>query len=360
MMRKLTTVFAAALVLLTLPATVSAQSIRGDSISDNPMYFRLFMPMVLYRSAVSEAITPEQTNEVDNDSLLPIKPLDMGYDNTLAKMIDETLMKIYLEHPELVEMTEAELMDVPGVLPISEDIVSGIHLKDNRTGYGPASVSPERVDSKLRYWKTFGNFQGKYTQSYYSDNWYKGGESNHSILGQINLEADYASNDSIKVIEKKIAAQDGVREVTWQKDLLDIINSNIRKVAGLLLILAMILSLVSFTLINNTIKLTIYAQRFVLYSMKLVGAKWSFIRKPFIRRNLWIGFTSAVLTCIIIWYGLKIGLKYEPWLIMLAEPRIIIPVFAMVTLIGLLITGICALHSVNRFLRMKSGELHYV
>ena len=137
MMRKLTTVFAAALVLLTLPATVSAQSIRGDSISDNPMYFRLFMPMVLYRSAVSEAITPEQTNEVDNDSLLPIKPLDMGYDNTLAKMIDETLMKIYLEHPELVEMTEAELMDVPGVLPISEDIVSGIHLKDNRTGYGP-------------------------------------------------------------------------------------------------------------------------------------------------------------------------------------------------------------------------------
>ena len=176
----------------------------------------------------------------------------------------------------------------------------------------------------------------------------------------IRVEADYACNDSLKLIEKKIAAQEGVREVTWQKDLLDIINSNIRKVAALLLVLAMILSLVSFTLINNTIKLTIYAQRFVLYSMKLVGAKWSFIRKPFISRNLWIGFTSAVLTCIIIWYGLKIGLKYEPWLVMLAEPRIIIPVFAVVMLIGLLITGVCALHSVNRFLRMKSGELHYV
>ena len=176
----------------------------------------------------------------------------------------------------------------------------------------------------------------------------------------IRVEADYACNDSLKLIEKKIAAQEGVREVTWQKDLLDIINSNIRKVAALLLVLAMILSLVSFTLINNTIKLTIYAQRFVLYSMKLVGAKWSFIRKPFISRNLWIGFTSAVLTCIIIWYGLKIGLKYEPWLVMLAEPRIIIPVFAVVMLIGLLITGVCALNSVNRFLRMKSGELHYV
>lgn len=176
----------------------------------------------------------------------------------------------------------------------------------------------------------------------------------------IRLEADYACSDSLKVIEKKIAAKEGVREVSWQKDLLDVINSNIHKVAGILLILAVILSLVSFTLINNTIKLTIYAQRFILYSMKLVGAKWSFIRRPFIRRNLWIGLASALLTCLMIWYGLQLGLKYEPWLIMLAEPRILIPVFGVVTIIGLLITGICALHSVNRFLRMKSGELHYV
>ena len=155
----------------------------------------------------------------------------------------------------------------------------------------------------------------------------------------IRLEADYACSDSLKIIEKKITAKEGVREVTWQKDLLDIINSNIRKVAGILLVLALILSLVSFTLINNTIKLTIYSQRFILYSMKLVGAKWSFIRKPFITRNLWIGLVSAILTCLMILYGLKLGLKYEPWLIMLAEPKILIPVFIVVTLIGLLITG---------------------
>ena len=176
----------------------------------------------------------------------------------------------------------------------------------------------------------------------------------------VRLKADYACNDSLKVIENEISAKEGVREVTWQKDLLDIINSNIRKVAGILLILAAILSLVSFTLINNTIKLTIYSQRFILYSMKLVGAKWSFIRKPFLRRNLWIGFVSALLACAIIWYGLKIGLRYEPWLIMLSEPAILFPVFIVVTVIGLLITGLCALRSVNRFLRMKSGELHYV
>jgi cell division transport system permease protein len=186
------------------------------------------------------------------------------------------------------------------------------------------------------------------------------GTNPFSISMELKMKADYACNDSLKMIEKRISSMEGVREVTWQKDLLDIINSNIRKVACILLILALILSLVSFTLINNTIKLTIYAQRFILYSMKLVGAKWSFIRKPFIIRNLWVGLASATLTCIMIWYGLKIGLRYEPWLIMLAEPKIIIPVFVVVTLIGLLITGICAMHSVNRFLRMKSGELHYV
>ena len=174
----------------------NGMDISFDDISDNPLYYKLFMPLVLYRSAVSEAIVPDAESGADNDSLLPVKPLDLGYDNTLSKMIDEVLVKVYLEHPELVEMTEAELMNVPGVIPISEDITRGIQLKDTRQGYEPASVSPERVRSKRRYWKTFGNFQGKYTQSYYSDNWYKGGESNHSILGQINLEADYAKNQT--------------------------------------------------------------------------------------------------------------------------------------------------------------------
>lgn len=196
MTRKLTIICLALAALLALPVTVYAQPIHGDSISDNPLYYKLFMPLVLYRSAVSEAISPDDMNRADEDSLLPVKPLDLGYDNTLAKMIDEALVKIYLEHPELVRMTEAELMDVPTVIPISEEMASGIQLRDSRTGYEPADITPERVRSRRRYWKTFGNFQGKYTQSYYSDNWYKGGESNHSILGQINLEADYAKNQT--------------------------------------------------------------------------------------------------------------------------------------------------------------------
>ena len=169
-----------------------------DDISDNPLYYRLFMPLVLYGSAVSEAITPEPDNKVEHDDLLPLEPLESDNERTLSKMIDEALVKIYLEHPELVEMTEAELMDVPGIIPISEDMVSGVRIKDIHAGGRAPSDdnSPERARSKQRYWKTFGKFQGKYTQSYYSENWYKGGESNHSILGQINFEANYAKKQT--------------------------------------------------------------------------------------------------------------------------------------------------------------------
>ena len=143
-----------------LPDTIAIPEITFDDISDNPLYFKLFMPLVLYGSAVSDAITPERDDMIDQDNLLPLEPLEEGNDHTLAKMIDEALVRIYLEHPELVRMTETELMDVPGIIPISEEIASGIRLKDSRAvGYAPSDKEPERVRSRLRYWKTFGNFQ---------------------------------------------------------------------------------------------------------------------------------------------------------------------------------------------------------
>ena len=165
-------------------------------ISDNPLYFRLFMPLVMYGSAISEAIVPEPAEQKERDELLPLEPMVDESDRTLSRMIDETLAKIYLEHPELVKMTEEELMGVQSVMPLSEDMATGIRLNETTArGRRPTiEKSPDMAVPKQRYWKVFGNFQGKYTQSYYSDNWYQGGESNHSILGQINMEADYAKN----------------------------------------------------------------------------------------------------------------------------------------------------------------------
>lgn len=203
--------------------------ISFEDLSDNPLYYKLFMPIVLYRSAVAEAITPEENDRRNpDDGLLPLDSLPSAIDMTLARMIDETLVRIYLEHPELVTMTEQELMGVPGIVPISDKMTRGIEV-----GTQLSSVrNPGKEDAldfkrkKPRYWKTFGNFQGKYTQSYYSDNWYKGGESNHSILGQINMEANYAKNNTSldNKLELKLGFYtteiDGERKVRTNDDLI--------------------------------------------------------------------------------------------------------------------------------------------
>lgn len=176
----------------------------------------------------------------------------------------------------------------------------------------------------------------------------------------LKLKSEYANHDSLSLILPQIKANPEVEELNYQRELLDAVNDNIRKVSVVLLVLTMILTLISVTLINNTIKLTIYSQRFILYSMKLVGARWSFIRRPFIRRNLWIGLAAAALACLTIWGLLKVGVKYEPGLTALLDRNMMIPVFVVIVAMGLLITWLCALSSVNRFLRMKSGELYYV
>lgn len=177
---------------------------------------------------------------------------------------------------------------------------------------------------------------------------------------QIRLDAQYANTDSLAFIEPQIMAMGSVKELNYQRELLDAINSNITKVALVLLGLAVLLTIISLTLIRNTIKLTIYSQRFLLYSMKLVGARWSFIRKPFMRRNFWVGVTAAVLACAVLWGGLKLGVKYEPGLTSMLASDMLTVVFGVVFAVGLLITLLCALFSVNRFLRMKSGELYYI
>ena len=141
---------------------------------------------------------------------------------------------------------------------------------------------------------------------------------------------------------------------------MDNVNENIRKISALLLALALALSLISFALISNTIKLTIYSQRFLLHTMKLVGASWGFIRRPFLMRNLGIGVASGLLANSVIGVGIYTLLRYEPQLSHLFSFPILGLVGGSVMLFGLLITIFCAYVSINRFLRMKAGDLYYI
>ena len=177
---------------------------------------------------------------------------------------------------------------------------------------------------------------------------------------EVKLHSDYANSDSIAKIEKKIKKNTNIQEVLYQKDLIDAVNDNIRNISLMLLGLAVILTFISFALINNTIRLTIYSKRFLIHTMKLVGASWSFIRRPFLRRNFWIGVLSAVIADAVLWGAAYWLVSYEPELIRVITPDVMLLVSVSVLIFGVLITWLCALLSINKYLKMKSGTLYYI
>ena len=177
---------------------------------------------------------------------------------------------------------------------------------------------------------------------------------------EIKLNAEYANSDSIVWIEKEIMANKKVMEVSYPQDLLDSVNRNIRKVSMFLLGLAALLTLISFALINNTIRLAIHSKRFLIHTMKLVGASWGFIRRPFLFRNMWIGILSGVMADAVLMGMAYMLVKYEPQLIEIITPASLLVVMVSVFVFGLVITSLCAYISINKYLRMKASALYYI
>lgn len=175
---------------------------------------------------------------------------------------------------------------------------------------------------------------------------------------EIKLNAGYTHPDSIKWIEKDLMKNKNIIEMNYPQNLLESVNNNLKKISVFLLGLAGLLSMISFSLINNTIRLTIYSKRFLIHTMKLVGASWGFIRKPFITRNLWIGFLSGIASGSILTFGAYMAVNYEPELLAVISPESILIVVASVIIFGIMITTLCAYFSINKYLKMKISELY--
>ena len=177
---------------------------------------------------------------------------------------------------------------------------------------------------------------------------------------EINLNADYANSDSLKWIEKSIKMNKKVLEIDYPDDLLELVNDNIRKISLVLLGLAGLLTLISFALINNTIRLTVYSKRFIINTMKLVGAKWSFIRKPILLKHVWIGITAAILADAILCGMVYLLIGYEPDIVEIITTLNVVIVMASVFVFGVLITSVCAYFSINKYLKMSANNLYYI
>ena len=177
---------------------------------------------------------------------------------------------------------------------------------------------------------------------------------------EIQLKSDYVSRDSMKWIAKELRANPKVIDVAYQEDLMDKVNENLRKVNLILLALAVLLTCVSFSLINNTVRLSVYSRRFLIHTMKLVGASWGFIRWPFMRQTIIVGLIAAVLACGAL-AGCAYGLyTFEPGIVAILTWKELAITGAAVFVIGIVIRALCSYFSVNRFLRMTAGEIYKI
>ncbi|MDR0891831.1 MAG: permease-like cell division protein FtsX [Mediterranea sp.] len=177
---------------------------------------------------------------------------------------------------------------------------------------------------------------------------------------EVKLHSDYANSDSIARIEKQVRQNSNIQDVLYRKELVDAVNDNIRNISLALLALAVLLTFISFALINNTIRLAIYSQRFLIHTMKLVGASWRFIRRPFLRKNVWSGVVAAAVADALLIGAAYWAVSYEAELLNVITPGVMMVVCGSVLLFGIVITWLCAYVSMNKYLKMKANALYYI
>ena len=176
----------------------------------------------------------------------------------------------------------------------------------------------------------------------------------------LTLTSDYANNDSLKWISAELKKYPKVSEINYQEDLIDAVNQNLAKIGIGLLVLAVLLTFISFSLINNTVRLGIYARRFSIHTMKLVGASWGFIRRPFVWRAVGIGLIAALIAVITLSCFVYMLYTKEPEILTVVTPQVMLVTAASVFFFGIIITAICSSLSVNKFLKMKASELYNI
>lgn len=175
----------------------------------------------------------------------------------------------------------------------------------------------------------------------------------------VKLNAEYTHPESIAQLEKEFLKHPQVKEIHYQRDLVNLINENVRKVSLFLLLFSLLLLFIFSTLINNTIRISVYSQRFIINTMQQVGATRGFIRKPFILRSITYGIVGALVSNALL---AILFMSYQndfSGILKISGYETLGLVFLFVLAMGILISWLSTWFAVNKFLRLRFDELFY-
>jgi cell division transport system permease protein len=174
----------------------------------------------------------------------------------------------------------------------------------------------------------------------------------------INLKADYVEKDSIVKIESRLRKNAMISDIVYDKQLVNLVNDNIKKVSMWILIISGLLTIIAVLLINSSLRLSIYSNRFIIKTMQMVGATKAFIRKPFVIRSVKLGMIGAGLAILAL-IGVLAYLQINfPDLGILDDKFLIALVLFIVFAIGILITWISTYFATQRFLNLRTDDLY--
>lgn len=176
---------------------------------------------------------------------------------------------------------------------------------------------------------------------------------------EVKLNAAYTSPDSLFILEKKFLSIPQVTEVYYQKNLVSLIHQNVRRISIAILIISSLLGFIFIALIHNTIRISVYSQRFTINTMQMVGATNGFIRKPFLMQSFWLGVFGSIAANLIIFAGIYLYRNELKGIISLNDVNTAIIIFSGIIAAGLLFSLLSTYFAVSKFLRMKFDDLFY-
>ena len=176
---------------------------------------------------------------------------------------------------------------------------------------------------------------------------------------EVMLDERYANNDSIARIETRLQSFDEVKEVSYQKSMIHILNENIKKISLFIFAFSALLFLIAISLINNTIRLSVYSRRFLIRTMQLVGATNTFIRKPFLWRSALHGIYSAFIAMGILVLSLYWAEGQLEEILSVKDTQILGGLFLIVFTLGITLSWISTYFAVNKYLNIKTDKLYY-